>query len=40
MNDEVVVADGPRGLGEMERVVDTFVAPTATFKDILRSASW
>jgi len=24
----------------MERVVDTFVAPTATFKDILRSTSW
>jgi hypothetical protein len=39
--DEVrVVADGPRGLTQMERVVDTFVAPTATFKDILRSTSW
>jgi hypothetical protein len=24
----------------MERVVNTFVAPTATFKDILRSTSW
>jgi hypothetical protein len=40
MNDELVVADGPSGLSEMERVVDTFVAPTATFKDILRSTSW
>jgi hypothetical protein len=39
--DEVgVVVDGPRGLSQMERVVDTFVAPTATFKDILRSTSW
>jgi hypothetical protein len=39
--DEVgVVVDGPRGLNQMERVVDTFVAPTATFKDILRSTSW
>jgi hypothetical protein len=39
--DEVgVVADGPRGLSQMERVVNTFVAPTATFKDILRSSSW
>ena len=32
--------DGPRGLSQMERVVNTFVAPTATFKDILRSTSW
>ncbi len=39
--DEVgVVVDGPRGLSQMERVVDTFVAPTETFKDILRSSSW
>ncbi|MGD0887772.1 MAG: YIP1 family protein [Acidobacteriaceae bacterium] len=39
--DEVgVVVDGPRGLSQMERVVDTFIAPTATFKDILRSTSW
>lgn len=28
------------GLSEVERVVDTFVAPTKTFTDILRSASW
>ena len=32
--------DGANGLSEIARVVDTFVAPTATFKDILRSASW
>jgi len=32
-------AAGP-GLSQMERVVDTFVAPTKTFKDILRSTSW
>jgi hypothetical protein len=32
--------DGPRGLSQLERVVNTFVAPTATFKDILRSTSW
>ena len=39
--DEVgVVVDGPRGLNQMERVVNTFVAPTETFKDILRSSSW
>lgn len=27
-------------LGQVERVVDTFVAPTKTFTDILRSSSW
>jgi len=40
MSEEVLVADEQRGLGEFERVIDTFVAPTATFKDIRRSASW
>ncbi len=29
-----------KGLSQVERVVDTFVAPSKTFKDILRSASW
>ena len=29
-----------RPLSEVERVVDTFVAPTKTFTDIRRSASW
>jgi len=28
------------GLSQIERVVDTFIAPSKTFKDILRSASW
>jgi hypothetical protein len=28
------------GLSEIERVVDTFVAPSKTFADILRSAAW
>jgi hypothetical protein len=35
-----VVGDGPRGLSQVERVVDVFVAPSATFQDILRSSSW
>jgi hypothetical protein len=39
--DEVgIVVDGPRGLSQIERVVNTFVAPTAMFKDIARSTSW
>jgi hypothetical protein len=40
MKDDSLIGDGARGLSEIERVVDVFVAPTATFKDILRSASW
>ena len=28
------------GLSEVQRVTDTFVAPSKTFADILRSASW
>ena len=35
---EVVTAVKP--LSEVERVVDTFVSPTKTFTDILRSTSW
>ena len=31
---------GPGGLSQGERVVDTFVAPSKTFTDILRSTSW
>jgi hypothetical protein len=37
---DVLLGDGPRGLSEVERVVDTFVAPTATFTDILSRATW
>jgi hypothetical protein len=29
-----------RPLSQVERVVDTFVAPSATFRDVLRSSSW
>jgi hypothetical protein len=37
---EILVADGQPGLSQVERVVDTFVAPTKTFTDILRNTSW
>lgn len=43
MSDGVVVADrqaAAPGLSQVERVVDTFIAPTKTFTDILRSRSW
>src|SRR5437868_3068343 len=40
MSEEVLVANQQQGLGEFERVADTFVAPSATFQDIRRSASW
>jgi Yip1 domain len=42
MSDAVVVAAGDTGpgLSEVERVVDTFVAPTKTFTDILRNSNW
>ncbi len=42
MSDVVAVegqSAGP-GLSQVERVVDTFVAPKKTFTDILRSTSW
>lgn len=34
------VEAGAPQLTQIERVVDTFVTPSATFRDILRSASW
>jgi hypothetical protein len=38
---EAGTADNPaEGLSEVERVVDTFVAPSKTFTDILRSSKW
>ncbi|MCU1324608.1 MAG: hypothetical protein JWM43_4257 [Acidobacteriaceae bacterium] len=47
MSDNVLVhgaatdgASQPAGLSEVERVVDTFVAPSKTFEDIKRSATW
>ncbi len=38
MSDQVLVETHP--LSQVERVVDTFVAPSKTFNDVLRSASW
>lgn len=41
MADDVMVAPGGEaGLSQVERVVDTFIAPSKTFTDILRSANW
>jgi hypothetical protein len=42
MSDIVAVEGQPSevGLSQVERVVDTFIAPSKTFKDILRSTSW
>lgn len=40
---EGVMTDGmvaERPMSEIERVVDTFIAPSKTFADILRSTSW
>ena len=39
MSDAAVEQQGA-GLSEVERVVDVFVAPSKTFIDILRSATW
>jgi hypothetical protein len=42
MSDVVAVEaqSGQPGLSQVERVVDTFVAPSKTFTDILRDTSW
>ncbi len=42
MTSDAIVVDGSgeAGLSEVERVVDTFVAPSKTFTDILRNTSW
>ena len=37
---EIVAAAEARPLSEVERVVDTFVAPSKTFTDIIRNRSW
>jgi hypothetical protein len=39
MQDDSVVAEGAP-LSQVERVVDTFVAPSKTFMDVRRSGSW
>jgi hypothetical protein len=41
MADDVMAAPaGNAGLSQVERVVDTFIAPSKTFTDILRSTNW
>jgi len=40
MTNEATLEGGQPGLSEAARVIDTFIAPTATFNDIRRSASW
>ena len=43
MSSDVAMADGFSGVGGLSqgaRVVDVFVAPSKTFRDILRSTSW
>jgi hypothetical protein len=41
MADDVMIApEGGAGLSQIARVVDTFVAPSKTFADILRSSNW
>jgi hypothetical protein len=39
MTDAAVVPDA-KPLSQIERIIDTFVAPSRTFTDILRSTSW
>ncbi len=39
MTDQVLPLEG-QPLSQVERVVDTFIAPSKTFTDILRSTSW
>ena len=34
------VPEAPQGLSEAERVIDTFIAPSKTFQDIRRNATW
>jgi hypothetical protein len=40
MPDTVANAEGIKPLSQVERVLDTFIAPSKTFSDILRSTSW
>jgi hypothetical protein len=40
MSDTVANAEASTPLSEVERVIDTFIAPSKTFNDILRSGSW
>ena len=40
MNEDMPVEEETSGLSQIERVANVFVAPAATFRDILRSTSW
>src|SRR5271169_3606035 len=40
MSNTVANAEASAPLGQVERVVDTFIAPSKTFHDILRDSSW
>lgn len=40
MSDMVANFEGSRPLSQVGRVLDTFVAPSRTFQDILRDSSW
>ena len=40
MPEELVPAEGGAQLSQAERFIDTFVAPSKTFADIRRDASW
>jgi Yip1 domain len=40
MPDTVTNATASKPLSQVERIVDTFIAPTQTFNDILRNSSW
>ena len=40
MEDLTAVTPAPVGLSQIERVADTFTAPSKTFTDVLRSTSW
>ncbi len=40
MSDTVAKAETSTPLSQVERVVDTFIAPSKTFNDILRDSSW
>lgn len=40
MSDTLPNAEASTPLSQVERVIDTFIAPSKTFHDILRSSSW
>src|ERR1039458_8771937 len=40
MDEVAAVVEETTGLSQMERVVNVFLAPAKTFRDILRSTSW